>query len=149
MKKQSYVILIISFIIILDQITKFFVLRFIGPLDSVEIFPFLHIVHVKNTGAAFGMFKEFGSTFFIIISIFAIFFVTYLLRKGAYNYIGLSLIIGGATGNLIDRILYGEVIDFIDFSIGNYHWYTFNIADYALTVGIIIILITTLIGKRP
>ena len=149
MKKQSYVILIISFIIILDQITKFFVLRFIGPLDSVEIFPFLHIVNVKNTGAAFGMFKEFGSTFFIIISILAIFFVTYLLRKGAYNYIGLSLIIGGATGNLIDRILYGEVIDFIDFSIGNYHWYTFNIADSALTVGIIIILITTLIGKRP
>jgi len=148
MKKQSFAILIISLIIILDQITKFFVLRFIGPLDSVQIFPFLHLVNVRNTGAAFGMFKQFGSTFFIVISIFAIVFVTYLLRKGAYNFFGLSLILGGATGNLIDRILYGKVIDFIDFSIGDYHWYTFNIADSALSVGIIIILLTSLLGKR-
>ena len=148
MKKQFYAILIIFFIIILDQVTKFFVLRFVGPLDSVEIFSFLHIVNVRNTGAAFGMFKQFGSTFFIVISILAIFFVTYLLRKGVYNFIGLSFILGGATGNLIDRILYGKVIDFIDFSIGDYHWYTFNIADSALTVGIIIILLTSLFGKR-
>ena len=148
MKKQSYAILIVSFIIILDQITKFLVLRSIGPLDSVEIFSFLHLVHVRNTGAAFGMFRQFGSTFFIVISILAIFFVTHLLRKGAYNFIGLSLILGGATGNLFDRILSGKVIDFIDFSIGDYHWYTFNIADSALTVGIIVILVTSLFGKR-
>ena len=67
--------------------------------------------------------------------------------RNAYNFIGLSLILGGAVGNLIDRLFYGKVVDFIDFSIGNFHWPAFNVADSSLTIGIGIILITSLLKK--
>jgi signal peptidase II len=91
------------------------------------------------------MFKSVGSGFFIAASIAAILFVIFLLIKGKENYLGLSLILGGAIGNLIDRILYGRVVDFIDLSIGKYHWPAFNVADSALSVGVTIILLTHLL----
>jgi signal peptidase II len=109
--------------------------------DSREIFPFLHIVHVRNTGAAFGMFRSLGSAFFIILSAVAIIFIVHLLAKRTYSSLGLSLILGGAAGNLIDRLLYGKVVDFIDVSVGSYHWPAFNVADSSLTIGIAVILI--------
>jgi len=146
-KKSLYTLLIVAGIIALDQITKYLIKNHLGQADSIEIFSFLHIVSVRNTGAAFGMFRNMGSSFFIMVSISAIIFVIYLLKKNAYNYVGLSLLLGGAIGNLIDRILYGRVVDFIDFSIGSYHWPAFNVADSALTTGIGIILITSVLKK--
>ena len=104
-------------------------------------------MNVRNTGAAFGSFKSLGSSFFIIVAVAAIIFIVYLLMKRAYNTFGLSLILGGAIGNLIDRILYGQVVDFVDFFIGSYHWPAFNVADSALTIGIIIILLTSVFRK--
>jgi signal peptidase II len=71
----------------------------------------------------------------------------YLLEKRTYNTLSLSLILGGAIGNLIDRVLYGKVVDFIDFSVGTFHWPAFNVADSALTIGIGVILITHLFKK--
>ncbi len=71
----------------------------------------------------------------------------WLLIRSNYRYFGLSLVLGGAIGNLIDRILYGKVVDFIDFSIGKFHWYTFNVADSSLTVGIIVIFLISLFRK--
>jgi signal peptidase II len=103
---------------------------------------------VQNPGAAFGMFRNMASSFFITLSVAAVIFVIYLLRKRTYNPLGLSFILGGAIGNLIDRILYGKVVDFIDFSIGDFHWYTFNIADSALTVGVAIIIVSLLFQKK-
>jgi signal peptidase II len=64
-----------------------------------------------------------------------------------YNSVGLSLVLGGAIGNVIDRVLYGKVVDFIDFSIGRFHWPAFNVADSALTIGIIVIFLTSLLKK--
>ncbi len=87
------------------------------------------------------MFKNFGSGFFIAASMVAILFVIFLLIKGKENHLGLSLILGGAIGNLIDRVLYGRVVDFIDLSMGKYHWPAFNVADSSLTVGVTIILL--------
>ena len=136
------VLLISSIVIILDQITKYLALNYINPYDSLTILPFLHLVIVLNKGAAFGMFKGIGSSFFIVVSTVAILFVIFLLIKGKENYLGPSLILGGAIGNLIDRILYGRVVDFIDLSIGKYHWPAFNVADSSLTVGVMIILLT-------
>ena len=147
MKKYAYVLLITLSVIALDQITKYMIVTSFNPHDSIEIFPFLNIVNVRNTGAAFGMFRSLGSGFFIIISLAAIIFVVNLIMRNAYNFIGLSLILGGAVGNLIDRLFYGKVVDFIDFSIGNFHWPAFNVADSSLTIGIGIILITSLLKK--
>jgi len=147
MKRTLFVFLIVAVVVALDQITKNLIMTNLSPYDAREIFPFLHIVHVRNTGAAFGMFKTLGSTFFIILSCFAILFITYLIAKRTYNSVGLSLILGGALGNLIDRIAYGKVVDFIDFSVGSFHWPAFNVADSALTVGIAVILGTYIFKK--
>jgi signal peptidase II len=147
MKRSAYVILIVASVIILDQITKHLIAAYLSPLDSVEVFPFLHIVNVRNTGAAFGSFRNVGSSFFIVISVLAIIFVITLLAKRTYNYVGLSLVLGGAIGNLTDRMLYGKVVDFLDFSVGSFHWPAFNVADSALTVGIAVILLTSLMKK--
>ena len=147
MKKSKHVLLIVLSIILLDQVTKSLVINYLNPLDSIEVFPFLHLVSVRNTGAAFGIFKGLGNFFFITISIFAIIFVIWFLIRDMYNYFGLSLVLGGAAGNLIDRLLYGQVVDFIDFSIGRFHWPAFNIADSSLTIGIIIIFLQALLKK--
>ncbi len=147
MKRALFVTLIVLAIIALDQVTKYLIVNALSQYDSIEIFPFLHIVNVRNTGAAFGSFKSLGSSFFIIVAVAAIIFVVSLLIKRTYNTFGLCLILGGAVGNLIDRVLYGQVVDFIDFFIGSYHWPAFNVADSALTVGIIIILATSVFRK--
>jgi signal peptidase II len=147
MKRTILAFLIAFTVIALDQATKYLVVRYLGSYDAIEIFPFLHIVSVRNTGAAFGMFKSLGSNFFVIVSAAAIVFLVYLIRKNAYNLLGLSLILGGAVGNLIDRLFHGKVVDFIDFSVGSYHWPSFNVADSALSVGIVIILLTSLLKK--
>ena len=147
MRRVINVLLIVLSIIALDQITKYLVISYLSPFDSIEIFPFLHIVNVRNTGAAFGMFRGLGSNFFVIISVVAIIFVIHLLIRKVYNTFGLSLILGGAIGNFIDRIIYGKVVDFADFSVGNFHWPAFNVADSSLTIGIIIIFLTSLLKK--
>jgi signal peptidase II len=70
-----------------------------------------------------------------------------LLIKGMYNTFGLSLVLGGAIGNLIDRIRFGNVVDFVDFNIGNFHWPAFNVADSALTIGITLMFLTSFLKK--
>jgi signal peptidase II len=147
LKRAKHVLFIVFTIIALDQITKYLVISYMGPFDSVKLSPFLHLVNVRNTGAAFGMFKNFSSSFFIGISTGAIIFVIWLLFKNKYNLFGLSLVLGGAIGNLIDRMRYGKVIDFIDFSVGSFHWPAFNVADSCLTIGIIVIFLTSLFRK--
>ena len=103
MKRALSVALIVFAIIALDQITKYLIVNSLSLYDSIEVFSFLHIVNVRNTGAAFGSFKGLGSSFFIIVAVAAIGFVVYLLMKRTYNTFGLSLILGGAVGNLIDQ----------------------------------------------
>ena len=147
MKKAIAVLLIAGAVLLLDQITKHLIINYLSFSDSIEVFPFLHIVSLRNAGAAFGSFKGFGSGFFIVISLAAILFVINLLIKRMYNAFGLSLVLGGAIGNLIDRIRYGNVVDFIDFNIGSFHWPAFNVADSALTIGITIMFLTSFLKK--
>ncbi len=120
------------------------------PFESIDLLPFLRIVHYTNKGAAFGMFANLGNTFFLIISIIAILFIILYaskLPKGLELY-ALSLILGGAIGNLIDRIRIGKVIDFIDVFVGNWHWPAFNVADSALTIGIILFVLSSFMQMR-
>ena len=145
--KKSFLAPAISLcILILDVITKQLIETYIQPHDFIEVFPFLRIVNVKNKGAAFGVLSQINNNIFIIISIIALIVILlYLFKtKDKLEIISLSLILGGAAGNLIDRITIGQVIDFIDVFVNTWHWPAFNVADSALTTGILIFLFSNL-----
>lgn len=148
MRRLLYTSTIVTSVIVIDQITKYLVSNYINPFDSIEVFPFLHIVNIKNTGAAFGTFKNLSSNIFIGISVVAVVFIIWLLVRKTYSQFGLSLLLGGAIGNFIDRIRFGKVVDFIDVSAGKYHWPAFNVADSCLTIGIVLVLFFSLIKER-
>jgi len=140
LKKWIYLITVPSVIILLDFFTKRLIVSNFRLTDSFSLLPFLKIVYVENTGAAFGIFKYLGNNVFIFFSIAAI--IVILIYKSkipiGLEFFSLSLILGGAIGNLIDRLTKGKVIDFIDFFVGKWHWPAFNIADSALTVGMVL-----------
>lgn len=133
---------------LLDQSTKTLIKLYLHPFEIIKILPFLNIVYVENTGSAFGMLKGLGNAFFVIVSIIAVFFVTYLLVKEQENRVCYSFILGGAAGNLADRLIYGYVIDFLDLHIAGAHWPVFNIADAGLTIGIILLFYITMFKKK-
>ena len=143
MKKSTIITLVVSLVTIFDFITKKIIVAKVMPHDSISVLPFLRIVHVENKGAAFGAFANIGNNVFIIISIIAIIFILIYISKvqKRLELFSLSLILGGAVGNFIDRVRIGKVIDFIDVFVGEWHWPSFNVADSALTVGIIIFLV--------
>ena len=147
MKKYPY-FLVALLVVLLDQITKYLARSFIGSFETIRILPFLQLVSVRNEGAAFGMFKSFGNATFIVISLGAMAFIIFLLLKSRKDRLGLSLIMGGAAGNLIDRIVFRNVTDFIDVFAGRFHWPAFNVADSALTVGLVILLMGSLLHHR-
>ncbi len=140
-------------VILLDQVSKYVVLRAIELHESIPLISgIFSLVHTRNRGMAFGLLNRPGSDFsfyFLVGATFAavvllLFWFTRLKDGEGKLVLGLSLILGGAIGNLIDRLRLGEVIDFLDFHIGPYHWPAFNIADSAITVGtfwIVIILL--------
>ncbi len=149
MKKNIVIYLLISlFIFVLDQITKYFIKANVGLFDSIPVTSFFNIVHIRNTGSAFGMFKGLGNSFFIIIALLAMALVTYLIIKDSRNRLPFALILGGALGNLADRIIFRHVTDFLDFYIGSHHWPSFNVADSALTIGISLLFITMIFEKK-
>ncbi len=148
--KKGFLIPVISIlVIILDVITKAIIVNKVAHHEIINVLPFINIVHIENRGAAFGLFAGLGNVFFIIVSIIAILFILYYLKtvQKRMEIISLSLVLGGAVGNLIDRIRAGEVTDFIDFYVNNWHWPSFNVADSALTVGIILFLWANIFGS--
>lgn len=128
-------------IILLDQVTKVTVSRMLAYGESIRITSFFNLVLAYNKGAAFSFLaSESGwqRYFFTAISIGAILFILFLLKRHAGQRLfcwALALILGGAIGNLIDRVLYGHVIDFLDFYVRNWHFPAFNVADSAITLG--------------
>ena len=136
--------LLAALILILDQTSKFIVCRIILPGGSFPVIKdIFHLTHVQNQGAAFGLFPN-QTLFFIGITLFTIllilFFHQRISKEGSAPSWALGLILGGAIGNLIDRIRLKVVIDFLDFSLKGHHWPSFNIADSAITVGAVILL---------
>lgn len=136
-------------IIILDQLTKVIVARTMALYQSIAIFDGLFsFTYVRNPGAAFGIFagnaEIFRRPFLILVSILASGFIVTLLHRLDGRERGLitalTFILGGAVGNLIDRMIYGEVIDFLDVYWRNYHWPAFNVADSFITIGVAIAL---------
>jgi signal peptidase II len=143
-KKNILFLAIASLVVLLDQATKVWIL---ATLKLHEGFPlidgFFNIVHVRNPGAAFGFLAGapplFRYLFFIAVTVAAIVLILHYLRASRIEDFSLvsalALILAGAVGNLIDRIRFGEVVDFLDVYIGSHHWPAFNVADSAITVG--------------
>ncbi len=138
----------ITALVILDQVTKTIAHKLIPPDAPLRIFPFLEIVNLRNAGAAFGILRFLGNNFFIVISLLTIIVLLFILFRGREKPFGLGLIIAGAAGNLIDRLSRGYVRDFIDFHLGHYHWPAFNFADAYLSIGIIILFLDSLFSKK-
>ena len=149
--------LIICFVLVfLDQLTKQTVLTQITETDRVPILPILDFVLIWNTGISYGLFDSSGMFGRVTLSVLGLLITLFLLvqmvrSKGKLERLGYCLIIGGAIGNIIDRVIYGGVIDFISFHYENYYWYVFNLADVWISLGVITILCDSffLSGKTP
>jgi signal peptidase II len=153
---RKYFFLIAASVIMLDRLTKWAVARYIPLHDSITVIPGLfHISHVENRGAAFGLFADSAFPWKIAalvgFSLIALVIVSVLLWKNGHamttTTIGLSLILGGAAGNLWDRVIFGRVVDFLHFFIGSYSWPDFNIADSAIVVGAVLLVSEILFAK--
>ena len=133
-------------IFLLDILTKNYIQNKIMYGDQVEITSFLSFVHFQNPGAAFSFLSDQGGWqryFLIVISLLALIYIPSLInqyKKNMLIVIGLLLILGGAIGNLYDRISYGYVIDFIYFHIAEFYWPAFNVADSAISIGVLLFL---------
>ena len=144
-------------VILLDQTSKLAVMYGLRIHESVTVIAgFFNLVHVRNRGMAFGIMNRpdinFGFYFLICASITAIVvLLIWFFRQKQANAritVGLSLILGGAVGNLIDRLRIREVVDFIDIYLGSYHWPAFNVADSAITIGTFIVAISLLFQPK-
>ena len=144
---------IVCFIVLIDQISKIFIHQNMDLYQSVTIIPsLLDFTYIRNEGIAFGINFEGSRIFFIVFPIVITFYLISLLRdkefQSSSSQISLLLIIGGAIGNITDRIFRGYVVDFIDFHINGVHWYIFNIADSSVTIGLLFLLYSSIIIQR-
>jgi signal peptidase II len=137
--------LVIALVIVLDQLTKMWATLSLRPLGMVTLVPgFFNLTYVQNTGIAFGLFKGQGllvGLFVILLALFTLYYARGINWAGREpNLVG-GCLCGGALGNLLDRARLGHVIDFLDFHLGIYHWYVFNVADslVCLAVGWIVL----------
>ena len=153
---RKYFVLIAISVVVLDRLTKWAVASYVPLHDGITVIPGLfQITHVENRGAAFGLFAD--STFpwkitaLVAFSLVALAIVSVLLWKNGHamntTTIGLSLILGGAAGNLWDRVVDGRVVDFLHFYIGSYSWPDFNVADSAIVIGAILLVTEILFAK--
>ena len=141
-----FLIIIIAAIIVLDQWSKWSIKTSFNLYESKPVIQdFLHFTYVTNDGMAFGLSFPGGKHVLLIMTILLTGFIIGFLWKEKNGHplikYGLALILSGAIGNLIDRLLYGKVVDFLDLMIGNFHWYIFNIADSSVTIGMILFII--------
>ena len=153
---RRYHLLIALLVLCLDRATKWIIAQKIDLHDSVQVIPgFFRLTHVQNSGAAFGLFADSPSQWkiavLVLFSIVALVIVSTLLWRNSHSMsttgLGLSLILGGALGNLWDRLINGRVVDFLLFYIGDHQWPAFNVADSAIVVGAALLVIEILFSK--
>ncbi len=145
-------------IVVVDQVTKVYVMETMRLHESIPVIAnVFSITYIRNPGAAFGFLASSSSSFrFVFFGLTSVFAVGLLgmimVRMPKDDWMGrLSVagILGGAIGNLLDRLRYGEVIDFLDFYINGYHWPAFNVADSAITVGVVFLILHFAMEKEP
>ena len=144
---------IVALIYFLDRLTKLFVIQLDKNNLGSDIFSstYLNIVLIWNKGIAFGLFSFNQSNLYnilsLIIAIIIVILVIMSLKSQGFKRYSLLMIVGGALGNLQDRIFFNAVPDFIDFHIGNFHWFIFNVSDIFITIGVIFMIILEMIDK--
>ncbi len=157
-RARRFNLLIAVAVLALDRLTKWIVATRLTLHDGFTVIPdFFRIVHVENPGAAFGLFAESSSqwrlTALIFFSLLALAVVGALLWKNSERIsatgVALSLVLGGALGNLWDRVISGHVTDFLEFHVGSYYWPSFNVADSAIVVGAFLLVADILFTKAP
>ena len=155
---RKYFFLIAALVIALDRYTKWLIAHRLTMHDSITVIPgFFRIIHTENPGAAFGLFADSPAQWkvavLIIFSLLALAVVSTLLWKNSHRLtstgVGLSLILGGAIGNLWDRIVSRHVVDFLLFYVKRYQWPAFNVADSAIVVGACLLVFEILFAKSP
>ncbi len=151
-------VFISGFVVISDQISKYYIKVNLGLYDNIIVIENLfNITHILNPGGAFGLFAtsspEIRKFIFLFVSSIIALFILWFYQKSAAKFIflsyGFAMILGGAIGNLIDRFMYGKVVDFLDFYIGKIHWPAFNIADSAISIGMGILIYHIIFKKVP
>ena len=140
-------------ILALDQITKWWIVgKVMDPPRAIEVTPFFNLVMVWNRGITFGLFgdAQWGRWAFAVLALgIVVVLITWLMRAAQRWVAGaLGLIIGGAIGNVIDRVRWGAVADFLDFHMAGWHWPAFNVADSAIVVGVGLLLLDALFGRK-
>lgn len=152
---HGYYLIVTALIIFFDQLSKLYILSYLLPYEPVSVNAFFNLVLVFNTGAAFSLLAHvdgWQSYFLIGIAVFLSIGIVYYLCRFPHiplgTALGLSCVLGGAIGNLLDRVRYGYVIDFLQLHIREYYWPVFNLADSAITVGVCCLLIEVLRSTR-
>jgi len=152
--KYLWVGSIFGITLVLDQITKHLVATRIRLYDIIVVIPgFFNLTHVRNKGAAFSIFATlpdlWRNTFFISVTIIAVGVIAALIAKTQerLQVFAFTLIASGAVGNVIDRIRYGEVVDFIQWYVKSFYWPSFNVADSAISTGVVLLAIDMLFGS--
>ena len=146
--------LLSSFVFLSDQFTKIQAINLVRDEQFIKINSYLYLVHFKNEGAAFSFLSNAGGWqryFLSIVAAIASVFIIFMIKKNKENIflaLGLSLILGGAVGNLYDRLSLGHVTDFLYFHFNDYYWPAFNIADTAITIGAAIIIYDSIFKKN-
>jgi signal peptidase II len=150
--------LIVLAVLVLDRFTKWLVIRNLALYDAFTVVPGLfRLTHLENPGAAFSLFADSASPYrtvlLIAVSVAALAVISFLLwmRRGVFTAttVSLALIMGGALGNLWDRLADGKVTDFLDFYLGPHHWPPFNLADSAIVTGALLLLLRALAKEKP
>ena len=145
---------LVILIFLLDRISKIYVIYLDKKFIGSEIFSskFLNIILIWNEGIAFGLFsfdvKLFYNILTIIILAIILFIFFMVIKSNGFKKYSLLMILGGALGNIYDRIFYNAVPDFIDFHVGNFHWFIFNVADIFITMGVIFMIMFELINNK-
>lgn len=155
---RKFFLLIAAGVLLLDRVTKLIVERRVPLHESISIVPgFFKLTHIENRGAAFGLFadspSEWKIAILVLFSVIALVVVSFLLWKNSHvmstTSVGLALILGGAVGNLWDRLSAGHVTDFLLFYIGQYEWPAFNVADSSIVIGAALLVMEILFSKSP
>ncbi|MDE3166595.1 MAG: signal peptidase II [Acidobacteriota bacterium] len=146
-----------ALVVAADRLTKWLVESHVTAADTIRVIPgFFDIIHSQNRGVAFGILNDSQSSWrtsaLVALSIAAVIFIGVLLwrpeKLSGRSVWGLALVLGGAAGNLVDRMVWGRVTDFLEVYVGEYHWPTFNLADSAIVIGSGLLILDMLRPKR-
>ncbi len=154
LKKNITSLIIVTIVFFLDRISKYFILKQSQPLGelNVSVTSFLNFNLIWNNGIAFGLFS-FGQDLYYNLLTLIIIIITSIIIWLAYRANGLEkicylMIIGGSLGNIFDRVYYSSVLDFIDISINNFHWFIFNVADIFISIGVVLLITLEFFKKK-